>query len=177
MELKTFLLESIQGIIILGAIGSILGGFLVYLSKKSFTYLLIKINELAFAERMKHPLVRTVKAAAKLREAHAEQHASFDYQLYVSRKMMFATIDFIILICTLTLTLGTLIAFGIERPLVLSALLSVLILAFVSALKTSLHIVVLTSEKAEAIDNQIHAEIPKSYKEYKQLQVTTEDKA
>ncbi|WP_028862416.1 hypothetical protein [Psychromonas aquimarina] len=162
-QFTEFLLTTILGVILLGAVGSILGGLLVFLVKKIFVLSVERIRKYSPANRMLFPLKRSYFTAIQLRTEYVTEAYEFEYPLYVVKKLIIFALDAVIFICFALLTAIVSIIYGLDRPILLSYLISFMLFFFWKMLKTAVHSSALVGENVRISAHKIDGKTPKKY--------------
>jgi hypothetical protein len=165
VEIEKFLLETIWGILIIGAVGSILGGIIIYMVKKLAAYFNIHKESifLSFLYRYYSPLIIGEKLATQ-----ASPSKDSLYICWVSSELAWWITFTLTLLFNLLLISIILLFFGTERPFALGFSISLALLLLHYFIKQSSYIYGLASQEAQ-FDAFKAAKLkhPKNFKEWK----------
>ncbi|EIZ1900378.1 hypothetical protein MOS04_004634 [Vibrio parahaemolyticus] len=135
--IKHWLMNSIWGVITLGSLGSLLGALILFLLKKIFS----KVNSSKdrFLGALLYPIMRQNFWGEAMREHIAPDSKDVRYLVYYMERIAYCIMDFITFLVCVSFLGHVLIAYGLERPLLLSFLIAVNILTFIAALKSMMY--------------------------------------
>jgi ABC-type multidrug transport system fused ATPase/permease subunit len=122
---EKFFTQSVWGILILGAVGSIVGAFIIYLVKKIFNH--INSNKQKYLASFLYKYFIHVNISEKLScKLHPSQDAK--YIAWCISEFSYFICSFLSLGLLLFFTAIVVLFFGIDRPILLSVLISIIIL-------------------------------------------------
>ncbi|EGR4177549.1 hypothetical protein DDN05_17860 [Vibrio cholerae] len=167
VEAQKWLMETIWGIITLGAFGSLLGAFLLYMLKT----LLVKFNRSkeSLIRSLLYPIFKHSLHGEAMRDQLAPKSADAKYLVYHIENASNAIMSFTIFLVCFSFLGHVLIAYGLERPLLLSFLIAVNILTFYSALNSMMYSDGHLDDEIRVMQKKIEKCLPKNYKEYDSL--------
>ena len=164
-ELQKTLLSTVWGVILLGALGSILGGFLILLMKKVVSRLVVKLKKDFPKTRLFYPFYRAATLGKSLKDLKSKEQKDSDFVLFAIRQSVMFVADTILLFFTFSLTAIVAIFFGLDRPLLLTFLVSLSILSIYSWLKSGIFSLTLISGDTYHSHKKLEGAIPKKYSE------------
>ncbi|NIY86118.1 hypothetical protein [Vibrio campbellii] len=165
--IKQWLMDSIWGIITLGALGSLFGALILFLLKKTFA----KVNSSKdrFLRVLAYPIMRQNFWGEAMRKHIAPNSEDVRYLVYYVERIAYCIMDFVTFLVCVSFLGHVLIAYGLERPLLLSFLIAINILTLVSTLKS---LMFSDGHQDEDIQNKreiIEKALPRKYADYESL--------
>ena len=163
-ELKAWLLQSVPGIILLGAIGSVIATFLVYLVRlivKSF----IDSKE-RIAMRFIYGYWKSVECGERFRDLHAPHTNETRYLASIVYETGMFIVVAVMLILSLALSLLVYVMFAIEKPIALSTFIGATIFFANMTFKHGLYITSLLSQETINTKEAIEKAQPKTFPEW-----------
>lgn len=162
-ELKIVLLSTIWGVILLGALGSILGGFLIFLMKKIISILIVKLKNSFPKSRLLYPLHRAITLGRSIKSIKSNEQNESDFVLFAIRQSIMFLADTMLLFFVFLLTSIVAIFFGLERPILLIFLVSLSILVIYNWLQSGCFSLALISGDTYHAHKKLDKSIPKKY--------------
>ncbi|MFB1095389.1 hypothetical protein ACEWH9_14630 [Vibrio diabolicus] len=164
LEIKKWLMETLLGVITLGAFGSILGSILIYVLRRTGKYLYNSRKKILL--KLFYPIGRQIEIGRSVNNQYAPNTEDGQFLVYHVDATASSVIDANIFLCFITLTAHVSIAHGIERPILLSALIALTLISAFGALKSSLRVSSHTSKELSGNIRQIKKTFPKSADEW-----------
>lgn len=165
--IKNWLMNSIWGVITLGSLGSLLGALILFLLKKIFS----KVNSSKdrFWGALLYPIMRQNFWGEAMRKHIAPDSKDVRYLVYYMEHVAYFILDCITFFVCVSFLGHVLIAYGLERPLLLSFLIAINILTFITAIKSMMYS---DGHQDEEIQNKreiIEKAIPRKFSDYQSL--------
>lgn len=164
VALKKWFMESLTGVITLGALGSILGTVLVSLLRRMWKRLYESRKKLLF--KVAYPLGKQIEIGRVVNKNHSPKGDEGQFLVYHIGASASSAKDFMIFLCFVTLAAHVAIAYGIERPILLSSLIALTLISAFGALKSSLRVHSHISSELSGSIRSIKKEFPKSSGEW-----------
>ncbi len=161
--IQRFLLETMGGILILGASGSILGALIIYLIKKLVSFARSHSDIFFFVPFYKY--FRQARIAEKLSE-HQKPSKDTEYLIYCIGEWLKYVLFSFMLILAIGMTAIILLFFGTERPYTLSASISTILLLLHRWLKKGFFVNFLFGRHFKKKVQAIESEQPKTFKKW-----------
>ena len=162
-DLQTTLLSTVWGVILLGAIGSILGGFIIMLTKKLTINLINSLKNNFPKTRLFYPIYRAAILAQSIKKLKCHEQKESDFVLFAIRQSVMFIAETLLFFFVAFLTLIVIIFFGLERPILLTTLFSLSILTFFNWLKSGVYSLCLISGETYSAQKELDKSIPKKY--------------
>lgn len=166
-ELQSTLLSTVWGVVLLGAIGSVLGGFLVYFAKKIIFSCANKLKSNFPKTRLFYPIYRSAILGHSIKELKVKEHENADYILFAIRASIMSAMDIVLSFFLMFLTAIVSIFFGLDRPILLTLLLSLTILSVFAWLKSGTYSLSLILGETYKAEKELNKAIPKKYEKGK----------
>jgi predicted PurR-regulated permease PerM len=141
--MQDWLLKSILGVIVLGAIGSIIGA-IIYRLIKTIVIRIGKIKDRVFMWIMQ-PIFKGAEKAEKFRELFGHKSTETKYIAYMIYEASIFIGNVIILFISLAITIIILLFFSLDKPIALSAFIAINIFMIIETLKQGLYLLNLLS--------------------------------
>lgn len=163
-ELKAWLLQSVPGVILLGAIGSIIATILIYVVRLTLKSLINSKERIVM--RLLYSYAKTIEVGERFRDVHAPQSAETRYLASVVYETgMFLGVATMLLL-SISTTLMTYLTFALERPLALSSFVGMTLFFANKTLKHGLYITSLLSPETLDRKDAIEKAQPKTFAEW-----------
>jgi hypothetical protein len=162
-ELQSLLLSTVWGVILLGAVGSILGGIIIFLVKKSIAKFVANLKHNFPKNRLFYPFYRSILLGQNIKELKGKEHQDADFILFAMRATLMSAIDLILFFLISFLTAIVAIFWGLERPILLTSLLSLSMLSAFAWLKSGVYSLSLIAGETYEAGKEINKSIPKKY--------------
>jgi hypothetical protein len=159
--LQAWLIETVWGILLLGAAGSVVGAVIIYLTKRLATKI-IESKDVAMM-RMLYPLGREVEIGEKIRGVLGPVNRDAQFLVYHTLQSLGCIFDTFALLLSLTLTAHLAIAYGIDRPVLLSVMIALNFIFFWGFLKSGLRLSSHVTQIVESTAKKIDDDQPKKF--------------
>ena len=163
LVIKKFLLETIWGILILGASGSILGGIIIYIVKKVTVFVNSHKENIFYT--VTHRYYRQIEIGKKFIK-HQNPSKDSGYIVYCIGEWFYLSVLSFALISVLIMGALILLFFGLERPYLLSSSVSLALLLLNSFIKQGMFCTSMYDEEVDKVYEDIESKQPNGYKEW-----------
>lgn len=171
-EFKAWLLQSIPGVILLGAIGSIIATMLIYIGQSALKSLINSKERIVM--RLIYGYVKSIEVGETFRDVHVPHSPETRYLASVVYETgMFLSVA-AILFLSISTTIMVYLIFALERPLVLSSLVGLVLFFANKALKHGLYITSLLSQESIDTKEAIEKAQPKTFAEWEKAVISAE---
>ena len=163
--LKTWLLTTVPGVILLGALGSIVGSILIMVTRKIAQRLKGRWRRfrISFLYRL---FGRDIQIGERFHDHYAAQAESSAYVLFVLSELVeFLTVTGLAII-SIAITTVVAIWYGLDRPVLLAAGISISIMLAIKFTRQGVYMSTLTETSAYKVAEQIKEAQPKRYHDW-----------
>lgn len=172
IDLKAWLLGTIWGVIVLGAMGSILGVFLLYVIKVCWGGMAER--RLLLLQKIFFPIRRDIYQAETLVNIMGPRTPDGKYVGYLIVETFYALLEAIAFFMSLGFSLYVYIAFSLERPVLLSFFVGLSLFISYDFLRTIVSLSALISEDIFTLAEKLGEESPKNIHEWRRLKLEQE---
>jgi hypothetical protein len=163
---QDWLLKTVWGVLVLGAIGSIIGAIVIFVLKK-ITKKVVESKD-GIIMRLIYPMGREIEIGEKIRNALGPTGRDGQFLIYHTYQSLGFIFDIFALILSVTLTAHVAIAYGLERPILLSVIIALNLILFRAFLKSGIRLCSHVSEAIELAADEIEKSQPKKFSDWDQ---------
>lgn len=172
LALKTWLLETVQGVLLLGALGSVVGGIAVYLVKMCWVALADK--RLLLIQRILFPIGIVIYRKERLVELMGPKTSDGKYVGYLIVESLFIVLEAIAFFSSFSFIVYVYLTYGLERPKILAFFNGCSIYFGYILFRDTVSVWSLISNDISDLAEKIHDESPKNIHEWRRFRLEQE---
>jgi hypothetical protein len=174
--LKGWLLGTVWGVIILGAIGSVIGSILWVLIRRLSRRLVGSWYRLLFALAYTR-FGRHIEIGEKLRAQYAEESKAQRYMVHVVVTAANTLFESMLATAAVLGTIAIAVVYGIHRPLLLVVAISITVPLVLQCIRSGVYLICFVDQSIQDMEERIESSQPKRYRDYAAARLAERAKA